>query len=183
MGRAAAPPPSSEAERRSAEAGLLHLRLDLNGIRGYQRSNQQWQPFQHGQEELLVVNLWAVECVPCVAELPVLRIMVQSWSDQPKVRFLFISETLDEQKIVNFWHQTAKNRVPDLEVFQSTDNRIRATLGTGLQPLTLILDSQYMVRQAFIGSLAERRFEVSRALTRLAAGLSARKVPNNARSK
>lgn len=170
--RAAASPASS---LRGEESGLLHARLDLRGVRGYRGRRGPWQPFSPGAERLLVVHLWALECPPCVAELPMLRTLVRGWHDQPTVRFLFVAETLDASRLLAFWLDDHHADVPEVELYQSTDGRIRDVLGIGTQPLTLMVDSQGVVRQAFIGSLADRRFELGRAIGRLISALTLHK--------
>ena len=47
-------------------------------------------------------------------------------------------------------------------------SEMRADLGDATQPLTLLLDANLVVRQAFIGPLAERRSELLSAIDRLA---------------
>lgn len=167
--------PLGETELRSTEAELLHTKLDLGGVRRYVKDSRSWRPFQQYRAKLLVVHLWAVECTPCVEEMPMLRAMVRAWDDEPAVRFLIVAETLNENKLLEFWLSTAKDRVPAADLLQSTDSRIRDTVAIGTQPLTLLLDPELIIRQAFIGSLSARKFEFSRAIKRLASGLNMRK--------
>jgi hypothetical protein len=93
--------------------------------------------------------------------------MVSGWQRQPAVRFLFVSETLEADKLTRFWCQDKKAQVPDLNPYQSTDERLRDALDTGKQPLTLLLDRDLVVREAFVGTLAPRAGELATAVTRL----------------
>lgn len=170
--RAAAAPHADRGPGAPGETDLLHTRLDLGGVRGYEREHRTWRPFAWGRERLLIVHLWALECPPCLAEMPLLRALVRGWRDQAAARFLFISESLDELKVLAFWLTTHREKVPEVAVQQSTDGRIRDALGIGTLPLTLLVDRERLVRQAFIGSLASRKFELGRAIGRLLAGLT-----------
>lgn len=154
-------------EVREIEAQLLHLQLDLSGVRAWDGTARRWQPLA-AAEPILVVNLWAVECAPCRAEFPQLRRMVEAWRDQPEVRFLFVSETLSEKELLGYW-DGARAEVPATAPCQATDSRLRDILGTGRQPVTLILDSQRVVRHAIVGSIERRGGELATALRRLVA--------------
>jgi thiol-disulfide isomerase/thioredoxin len=159
----------TEAELRRLEATLLHRRLDLSSVRMWDCKNQRWQPFRQGKERVLVLQLWAVECLPCIQEMPLLHNMVSGWQRETAVRFVFISETLEEDKLTQFWCKDKKGTVPDLNTYQSTDGRLRDTLETEKQPLTLLLDHDFVVREAFVGTLLSRAGEVAAAVTRMVA--------------
>ena len=159
----------TEAELRRLEASLLHRRLDLGSVRMWDCKSQRWQPFRQAKERVLVLQLWAVECLPCIQEMPLLRNMVSGWQHETAVRFLFISETLEEDKLTQFWCKDKKGTVPDLNSYQSTDGRLRDVLETGKQPLTLLLDRDFVIREAFVGALAARPRELAAAVTRLVA--------------
>ena len=107
--------------------------------------------------------------------MPLLRNIVRGWKDDPSVQIVFISETLDEKVLREFWFQSARDRVPDLPLIQSADDRIRDVLGTGKQPVTLLLDRDLVVRQAFIGSLTERTQELTESMSRLLRAIRAKK--------
>lgn len=159
----------AEAELRRLEASLLHRRLDLGSVRMWDCKGQRWHPFRQSKERVLILQLWAVECVPCIQEMPLLRNMVSAWQRETAVRFVFISETLEEDKLTKFWCKDKRGTVPDLNTYQSTDGRLRDTLETGKQPLTLLLDHDFVVREAFVGALLPRAGEVAAAVTRLVA--------------
>jgi len=151
-----------------SEASLLHRRINLDGVRVFEAKTKRWQPYRKGSESLLILHLWAVECAPCIAEMPTLRNIVFGWRDEADLRFLFISETLDEKKLLEYWRANAE-RVPAVSLYQNTDNRIRDVLETGKQPLTLLVDQDLVIRQAFIGTLSERNHELAASMTRLLA--------------
>ena len=160
---------------RELEVSLLHRRIDLRGVRVFDAPKNSWGSFKSEDRRLLLLHLWAVECQPCVDEMPLLRNIVRGWKDDPSVQIVFISETLDEKVLREFWFQSARDRVPDLPLIQSADDRIRDVLGTGKQPVTLLLDRDLVVRQAFIGSLTERTQELTGSMSRLLRAIRAKK--------
>lgn len=162
--------PAGRAQAGSAldpvETRLLHRRIDLSGVRGFDEKTGHWSPYKKGPEQLLVVHLWDIACAPCISEMPMLRKVVHGWRAHPQVGFLFVSETLDERKLLDYW-RAATERVPRVTLYQNTDDRIREVLDTGKQPVTLLVDQDLVVRQAFIGSLEERTNELAASMTRL----------------
>ena len=142
----------------NAEARLLHRRLDLSGVMRWDRRAGSWQPLGRPTERLLVINLWSAHCKPCVDEFPLLRRMFAAWRSEPDVRFLFISDPphdTEAVEVVAFWQQHAA-AVPDADPLRSTTDKLRATLDNNSQPLTLLVDQQGVIRQAFVGAIQER---------------------------
>lgn len=157
----------AEESVRELEISLLHRRLDLRGVRVFDASKERWGSLKPVDRRLFLIHLWAVECLPCVSEMPLLRNIARGWKNDPAVEIVFISETLDEKQLREFWFRTARDRVPEAPLVQSADDRIRDVLGTGKQPVTLLLDRDMVVRQAFIGSLTERTNELTEGMSRL----------------
>jgi thiol-disulfide isomerase/thioredoxin len=152
----------SEAELRRIEASLLNLAVDLGGVQKWDGTPTGWHPVAKPDGPLLILHLWAVDCPPCIAEFPMLRSLVEAWKTQPEVSFLFVSETLSRDQLTAFWRQNKSQPTPTL--YQSTDPRIRQVLETQKQPLTLLLDRQLIVRQAFVGALGARTNELTSAI-------------------
>src|SRR5207248_2857388 len=104
---------------------------------------------------------------PCVSEMPLLRDITRAFrKTEPELRFAYVSETLEEERLLDFLRRHART-LPDADVYQSTDGRLRALLQTGKQPITLLLDRQMVVRHAFVGTVGERRNELVDAIERL----------------
>ena len=160
---------SGELAVRRQEASLLNRRLDIGSIRRWDRKQRAWRPLVRGAEQVLVLQLWAVECAPCLAEMPLLRRVVQGWRSKPAVRFLFVSETLDQDVLTGYWVKQHASDVPDEDPYQSTDSRLRDVLETGTQPVTLLLDRDLVIRQAFVGTVTERVSELAAGINRLLA--------------
>lgn len=107
--------------------------------------------------------------------MPLLKNIARGWKNEPGVQIVFVSETLDEKVLRDFWFKTNRDRVPETPLTQSIDNRIRDTLDTGKQPLTLLLDQDLVVRQALVGSLTERSPELTTSMSRLLRALNGRR--------
>lgn len=153
-------------QMRTVESALLHRRLDLGGLRRYSRARRSWGP-AHVTGRLLVVNLWALRCAPCLRELPLFARMARAWRDKPDVEFLFVAdppEETSEEQVVEHWRTPG---VPDQDPLRSSDARIQAVLTTAMKPLTLLVDSRRIIRQVFLGSLEERNVEMAAAMERL----------------
>lgn len=84
------------------------------------------------------------------------------------VSFFFVSESQDEKKWLDFIQRQRADAIPNL-VHLKADGLLRAGLQDRRQPLTLLLDAQNVVRQAFVGALITRRTELTDAIDRLSA--------------
>ena len=167
-GPAAAEDPRRELSLRQQEAALLHRRVDLRGVR-LLRAGQAID-VQPPVSSLLIVHIWAVECRPCIDELPILRRITESLNRMPQLKMVLVSETVELQKLNSFLSQQAAN-IPRVEQYQCVDERLRASLQNNAQPTTLFLDERRVVRQAFLGSLKHRRSEFVDAISRMVRAL------------
>lgn len=165
---AVAEDPRRELLLRRQEAALLHRKADLSGVR-LLRAGQAIN-VQPPVANLLILHIWAVECRPCIDELPVLRRITESLSRMPQVKIVLVSETHDLPTLNGFLKQQAEN-VPRVEQYQSLDERLRGSLQDNTQPATLFLDAMNVVRQAFLGSLKQRRSEFVDAISRMVRSL------------
>lgn len=120
------------------------------------------------QAKVLVVNLWATYCKPCLTELPVLREMAKKIEAEFKqeVQFIFLSETSDPVEMKAFFTRYEKLVPSRLPLYLDENENIASALryvqpgGNLSLPTTLILDDQRNVRYAMIGALLERRSEL-----------------------
>jgi hypothetical protein len=154
-----------ELELRRAESLLLHRKVDLSGLRPVVNGRLGSAPPPVAR--LLLVHIWAVECRPCVEELPILRRITDSLRDMPQVTPVLVCETLELLRLQQFLSEHRAD-LPRVELYQSTDEKLRRSLQNRAQPTTLLLDALYVVRQAFLGSLKQRRSEFADAIMRLA---------------
>ncbi len=160
--------PQRELAVRRQEAALLHRKIDLRGarlLRAGQAIDVQ-PPVAH----LLIVHIWAVECPPCIEELPILRRIAESLGRMSQVKIVLISETTDLATLNRFIN-AHPNDMPRVEQYQSIDERLRSSLQNNSQPTTLLVDALGVVRQAFLGSLKHRRSEFVDAISRMSRAL------------
>lgn len=169
-----------ELEHRRLEPSMLHHQLKLTGLRPWTPTNaaqplppvsQQPPAVPIGDKSVLVVHLWAVHCEPCVAEFPIWQSIVRSFAkdSHDRLGFVFITETLEESSLAEFW-QKHRTELPEGSYYQSIDGMdsdIRRILRTTKQPVTLLLDRQGAIRQAYVGSIAKRRNELVGGIERL----------------
>jgi hypothetical protein len=149
------------------EAALLHRRLDLAVVQKWSRSMGSWQPLSVPPSAVYVVNLWSIHCKPCLAEFPLLKNILAGWKSRSEVQFLFIadppSET-SEAETVAFWQQS-RAALPDADPCRASSDELRRSLENDSEPLTLLLDDRFVIRQAFIGSIGSR--PLGRSIERL----------------
>jgi thiol-disulfide isomerase/thioredoxin len=162
-------PAAAQAEDPSAdrEAALLHRRLDLSAVSQWNRATGSWQPLTLPPAEVYVVNLWSLQCKPCLAEFPLLRNILSGWKAKPAVQFLFIADPpgeTSESEAVAFWRKSSA-ALPDADPCRATTEDLRRILEDGAQPITLLLDENLVVRQAFIGAIGGR--PLGRSIERL----------------
>jgi thiol-disulfide isomerase/thioredoxin len=141
----------------------------LDGIVEWTPSSQRWRepPSPPKPAKVTVLHLWSPRCAPCVAELPLLKRMVAAWRSEPAVRFLLVAdfdEDGDGSELLSFLASQTAQGWPS-PILRLRDGRLRESFGVMVQPLTLILDEQRVVRQVFVGPLAGR--SVGSAVSRL----------------
>lgn len=163
--------PLQELELRRGETALLHRRVELDGLLAFSPAQRGWRPAPRVEAPILVVHLWATECGPCVAELATWREFVnavQRGSLAKQVRFLFVTETYDDDRLAEFVRKRQSD-LPALPILRTpeSDRRLRSALQSDQQPITLLVDRKMAVRHAVIGPIEARRGELVTALSRL----------------
>lgn len=150
------------------EARLLNRQAHLGSLTGY--SLAAWKLFDapplRSKGQPLLVHVWSVHCKPCVREMPALVGLFRGLSHERSVRVLLISE--DQPAELHEYVNAHRDQLPPVEHYiLSRDSPLRASLQETSQPLTLLLDPQLVVRQAFVGPIADRRNELFSAVSRL----------------
>ena len=148
----------TDARLREVEANLLHKRLDFSGVSAWNQRTNTWQRLRVPPAKVYVVNLWSVHCQPCLSEMPQLARIVRGWAQSTEVQFLFVADPPREteaEEVERFW-RTPPVELPQANPARSTDERIRNVLGVDTEPITLLLDKNLVVRQAFAGTIGTR---------------------------
>jgi cytochrome c biogenesis protein CcmG/thiol:disulfide interchange protein DsbE len=103
---------------------------------------------------IVVINLWATWCVPCVQELPDLERLQQTWSDSGVVVLRLSDES--RRKLQRFARDHAMSGlngyVPDVPALPEPFRR-----GFRGFPTTYLLDGDGYIRDHFIGSHTYRQ--------------------------
>lgn len=150
------------------EQRLLHARLSMESLGRIDPATQRlWDSRLHNGGKPMLVHLWSVACGPCVREMPALRQMMEHLQLEAPLRVVFISEDLPDA-LASFFQVQAKEQLPKVEYWISgPGSGMRIDLQDNGQPMTLLIDGDYIVRQAMVGPLAERRNELYSAVSRL----------------
>lgn len=82
-------------------------------------------------------------------------------------KLAFVSETADPRDLFQFLAQHKNLLAASTELYQVTTDDLRRSLATSKRPITLLLDRNLIVRQAFVGSVVDRRSEVVESIERL----------------
>jgi cytochrome c biogenesis protein CcmG/thiol:disulfide interchange protein DsbE len=94
---------------------------------------------------VVVLNLWATWCAPCIEELPSLLALHKQ---RPDIEIIAISMDQDPDVYRKFLVQ----QHVDLVTIRDQDQRINALYGTVQIPETYIIDKQGILRRKFIGA-------------------------------
>ncbi len=95
--------------------------------------------------KVVVLNLWATWCAPCVEELPSLLALQQK---MPQLAVVGVSTDQDDAVYRKF---LIKHKV-DLRTVRDADQKVNALYGTVLIPETYIIDRNGILRRKFIGA-------------------------------
>ena len=157
----------------SREQKLLHARLSLTGLARVDPSALRFAdaPLRSNGRPMLV-HLWSVHCPPCLKEMPALAQIMSHLYEESELRAVFIAEDLPGE-LAEYLRASAA-QLPKVEHWMSgSASSLRIELRDTSQPLTLLLDGNLTVRQAFVGSLADRRNELYSTVSRLLRSLPA----------
>ena len=99
----------------------------------------------HLRGHVVVLNLWATWCAPCVEELPSLLALQHK---NPSLAIVAISTDQDAEVYRTF---LTANHVT-IPTVRDADQRINALYGTVQIPETYIIDRQGILRRKFIGA-------------------------------
>lgn len=95
--------------------------------------------------KVVVLNLWATWCAPCVEELPSLLAMQK---ELPNVAIVAISLDQDDTTYREF---LARHHV-DLVTIRDESGRINSLYGTAQIPETYVIDRNGMLRRKFVSA-------------------------------
>ena len=94
--------------------------------------------------KVVVLNLWATWCVPCVKELPSL---LELQKQMPQLAVVGVSTDQDDA----VYRQFLTRHHVDLLTVRDADQKVNALYGTVQIPETYIIDRGGIIRRKFIG--------------------------------
>jgi thiol-disulfide isomerase/thioredoxin len=109
---------------------------------------------------VVVLNLWATFCAPCVQELPSLLALHKQMPD-----LAIVAVSMDQDPDV--YHRFLIQHHVDLLTFRDEDQRINALYGTLQIPETYIIDRQGILRRKFVDAQDWTSPEITGYLSRL----------------
>lgn len=109
---------------------------------------------------VVVLNLWASWCAPCIEELPSLLALQKQ---MPEIEIVAVSMDQDPDVYRRF---LVEHHV-DLLTLRDQEQRVNALYGTVQIPETYIIDKQGILRRKFIGAQDWTSPEITRYLRRL----------------
>ena len=112
--------------------------------------------------KIVILNLWATWCAPCVEELPSLLAMQKQ---HPEIDVVAVSTDQDDEVYRKFLVQ----HHVDVRTVRDADQRVNAMYGTVQIPETYIIDRKGILRRKFIGPQDWTSLEISSYLKKLAA--------------
>jgi len=110
--------------------------------------------------KIVVLNLWATWCAPCVEELPSLLALQKK---MPGIVVVAVSTDQDDAVYRKF---LVKHHVDVLTV-RDADQKVNQMYGTVLIPETYIIDRQGLIRRKFISSQDWTSSEIDDYLNKL----------------
>ena len=142
------------------EGQLLHRRLNLDAVAQWSWTASSWSPTfaKKHTAKVYVVNLWSLTCKPCIEEFPFFKRLVDGWKQNKNIEFVFVADPPQDNlatDLVAFWKQSAAN-LPNSPLCRAQSDSIGKDLSNDSKPLTLILDRNFVVRQAYVGSIVNR---------------------------
>ncbi len=94
---------------------------------------------------VVVLNLWATYCAPCIEELPSLLALQKQMPD-----LSIVAVSMDQDPDV--YRRFLVQHHVDLLTVRDEDQRVNALYGTAQIPETYIIDKQGVMRRKFIGA-------------------------------
>ena len=118
--------------------------VDLNKLRG----------------QVVVLNLWATNCAPCIEELPSLLALQRQMPD-----LAVVAVSMDQDP--DIYRRFLIRHHVDVLTVRDGDQRVNALYGTVQIPETYIIDKQGVLRRKFIGAQNWTSPEITGYLSKL----------------
>lgn len=175
------------------ETALLHHRITLPPLSVWDAPKQEWRGALPNEgpsttPKIRIVHMWGTWCIPCKEEFPVIKQMdMQIRTDyHGDVQFVYVADTLSSNAEMKEFMAQRHATMPLGLIYHDDENKLCADLLSALPqkgaiagrtesvserqlmlPLTLLVDQNNVVRQAFVGSLLPRRADLVNGIAQL----------------
>ncbi|HXC96305.1 MAG TPA: TlpA disulfide reductase family protein [Edaphobacter sp.] len=110
--------------------------------------------------KVVLLNLWASYCAPCIEELPSLLALQRQMPD-----LVIIAVSIDQDPDV--YHRFLEKNHVNLVTVRDEDQRVNALYGTAQIPETYIIDRHGVLRRKFVSAQDWTSPEITGYLSRL----------------
>jgi cytochrome c biogenesis protein CcmG, thiol:disulfide interchange protein DsbE len=110
--------------------------------------------------KVVVLNLWASWCAPCIEELPSLLALQRQMPD-----LVIVAVSMDQDP--NVYHRFLERNHVNLVTVRDADQRVNALYGTAQIPETYVIDRQGILRRKFVSAQDWTSPEITNYLARL----------------
>ncbi len=161
---------------------LRHRTLRIDQLSSIQLQPFRWQSASSlsAHRSLLLVHVWSVHCPPCVKEMPELQRMLARLQAENRVRVAFVSQDTPDE--LREYFQTWQAQLPIARKYEfylaGSDSQLQTSLQSSALPLTLLVDSDMVVREAFVGPIVGRGNELFSMVRRLCRSVGTDCQPN-----
>lgn len=106
--------------------------------------------------QVVLINLWATWCPPCLAEMPDLAALYNTYKDQGFV-ILGVDDQEYKQTVINF---LSRNPLP-YPILLDPDSRVARAYGTSFLPASFLIDRRGVLRGLYPGQSSRARLETA----------------------
>lgn len=108
--------------------------------------------------QLVILNLWAIWCSPCLMEIPHL-VALQDELDAGQATVIGLAiDSGTPRAIARFWERRL-DMTPNYPIWMGTAEQVREHFDARIYPTTLIIDRDGRVRETLVGLQTEADFQ------------------------
>ena len=101
---------------------------------------------------MFVVHVWGTWCQPCLEEFPLLKKMFPEGRGGD-AQLILVALQSSEESLRKFAREHVAE-IPTAPQYSDADGALPQALGMNKLPITLLVDRQWVIRQAFYGTVA-----------------------------
>lgn len=117
----------------------------------FESSNGQSVSLTDYRGQVVVLNLWAIWCGPCIAEIPELVELQRRIEPHGATVIGLAADSGSADQILGFWHRRL-DLEPSYPLWLTSMEEAKAHFGAATVPLTLLIDREGVVRHRLPGA-------------------------------